>query len=181
MKNKNVPTTHDSRLTTQRSAVWTFTNKIQLNKNQFINYIERKVFRTIRKYNLLPKNKTFTLKKSNSLNTQVLKKIIETKFQVKLVPISYSLFPITSAANLSQIAEDTFKKILKGNFTSSLHPPSSPLLFVSDKELELYATLKNIKGVKRKENKKIQTLFQKFLTKNQDLELNIIKATKQIK
>ena len=157
--------------------VWTFTNKTQLNKKQFINYIERKVFRTIRKYNLLPKDKTITLKKTNSINTQVLKKIIETKFPVKLTANSQKL--TTSAANQSQIAEDIFKKILKGNFKKSPNK-ETPLQYISDKETELYAKLKNIKGVKRKQDKKIQTLFKKFLTKNQDLELNIIKAQKQI-
>ena len=173
------PTTHDSRLTTQRSVVWTFTNQTQLNKKQFLNYIERKIFRTIRKHNLLPKDKIFTLKKSNSLNTQVLKKILKTKFQIK-----YSTKPNTSSNNLSQIVEDIFKNILKGNFNSQLTTHDSqlgaPLLYLSDKEIKLYAKLKNIKGVKRKQDKKIQTLFQKFLTKNQDLELNILKAQQQI-
>jgi hypothetical protein len=96
--------------------VWTFTNQTQLNKKQFIDYIERKVFRTIRKYNLLPKNKIITIKQTNNLNTTVLKKILETKFQVK-----YSTKPNLSSDNLSQIAEDTFKKILKGNF----QPPTT--------------------------------------------------------
>ena len=35
-------------------TVWTFTNKKELNKSQFIDYVERKVFRTIRKYKSLP-------------------------------------------------------------------------------------------------------------------------------
>jgi len=155
--------------------IWTFTNQTSLNKKQFIDYIERKVFRTIRKYNLLPKNKPITLKKSNSLNTQVLKKILQTKFQVK-----HSSKPNLSSDNLSQIAEDIFKNILKGNFNYK-PKTNAPLQFVSDKEIELYAKLTNTKGTKRKQDKKIQTLFQKFLTKNQDLELNIIKAINQLK
>ncbi len=166
------PTTSKNKV----SRVWTFTNQTQLNKKQFIDYIERKVFRTIRKFNLLPKNKSITLKKSNSLNTQVLKKILETKFQVKTTHNSQLI--THNSSNLSQIAEDTFKKILKGNF--NLATTKAPLLYVSDKEIELYAKLTNTKGTKRKQDKKIQTLFQKFLTKNQDLELNILKAQQQI-
>jgi len=155
--------------------VWTFTNQTQLNEKQFIDYIERKVFRTIRKFNLLPKSKIITLKKSPDFNTVVLKKILEKKFQVK-----YSTKPNLSSANLSQITEDIFKNILKGNFN---HKPNSnaPLQFISDKELELYAKLTNTKGTKRKQDKKIQSLFQKFLNKNQDLELNILKASNQLK
>ena len=159
--------------------VWTFTNQTQLNKKQFIDYIERKVFRTIRKYNML--SNPITLKKSKDLNTTVLKKILQTKFQTK-----HSTKPNTSSANLSQIAEDIFKNILKGKFkptTNNQQPTTTkaPLLYVSDKEIELYAKLTNIKGTKRKQDKKIQLLFQRFLTKNQDLELNIIKAQSQIK
>ena len=133
--------------------VWTFTNQTQLNKKQFIDYIERKVFRTIRKHNML--SNPITLKKSNTLNTQVLKKIIETKFPVKLIPTTNNQQPTTSPANLSQIAEDIFKNILKGNFNPSpiTHHPS-PLLYVSDKEAELYAKLTNTKGTKESKTKK---------------------------
>ena len=156
------------------NPVWTFTNQKELNKSQFIDYVERKVFRTIRKYQMLPKNKIITLKKSNDINTAVLKKIIETKFEVKS-----STKPNLSSDNLSQTAEDIFKNILKGNFKKQI-PKNAPLSQLSDKEIELYAKLKNIKGVKRKQDKKIQSLFDKFLKKNQDLELNIVKAIGQI-
>ena len=153
-------------------SVWKFTNQRELNKSQFIDYVERKVFRTIRKYKMLPKHPT--LKKSDDLNTAILKKILETKFQVK-----FSAKPNLSSDNLSQISEDIFKNILQGNFHHKI-PNNSPLQLVSDKEIELYAKLKNIKGEKRKQDKKIQSLFNKFLNKNQDLEINILKAASQI-
>jgi len=156
-------------------TVWTFTNKRELNKSQFIDYVERKVFRTIRKHQMLPKDNIIILKKDNTLNTAVLKKIIETKFEVK-----FNNEPNISSINLSQIAEDTFKEILKGNFKKQI-TKKAPLSQLSDKEVELYAELTNIKGTKRKQDKKIQNLFEKFLKKNQDLELNILKAINQIK
>jgi len=162
------------------NTVWTFTNQRKLNKKEFIDYVERKVFRTIRKHQMLPKDKIITLKKDNSLNTIVLKKIIETKFQVKLISTTDNRQPNTISANLSQIAEDTFKEILKGNFKKQI-PNNAPLAQLSDKEIELYSKLTNIKGAKRKQDKKIQNLFDKFLKKNQDLELNIVKAIGQIK
>ena len=161
-------------------TVWKFTNQRELDKNQFIDYVQRKVFRTIRKEQMLPKNKIITLKKSNTLNTFVLKEILETKFEVKLIPTTYHLPPTTSSGNLSQSAEEIFENIIKGNFKSQIPNPKSPLLHLSDKEIELYAKLKNIKGTPRKQNKKIQTLFKKFLIKNQDLELNILKAQTQL-
>lgn len=155
-------------------TVWTFTNQRELDKSQFIDYLERKVFRTIRKNQCLPENKIIILKKSNDLNTAVLKHIIETKFEVK-----FGVKPNMSSDNLSQAAEDTFKNVLKGDFKNHI-AKNAPLSHLSDKEIELYAKLKNIKGVKRKQNNKIQKLFNKFLKKNQDLELNVVKALGQI-
>lgn len=156
------------------TTVWKFTNQKELNKSEFIDYIERKVFRTIRKYQMLPKDKTISLKKSNSLNTNVLKKIIETKFQTKT-----STKPNLSSDNLSQVAEEIFENVLNGKFKGP-KPDDKPLYYLSDKEIELYAKLKKIKGITRKNNKEIQSLFEKFLKKNQDLELNVIKALSQI-
>lgn len=155
-------------------TVWRFTNQRELNKSEFIDYVERKVFRTIRKFKMLPKNKIIILKKSEGLNLIVLNNILKTKFQTK-----FQGKPNISSDNLSQIAEDIFKEILKGKFNYSL-PENAPLIYLSDKEIELYAKLKNIKDKKRKQDKKIQTLFEKFLKKNQDLELNIIKAVSQL-
>tara|TARA_Y100000310_G_C20140707_1_gene560142 strand:- start:1 stop:516 length:516 start_codon:yes stop_codon:yes gene_type:complete len=168
-----------------KKTVWKFTNQRKLTKKEFLNYFERKVFRTIRKYKLLPKNRIIKLKKSNSLNTAVLKKVIEKKFKVK-----FTSKPDFSSDNLSQIAEDVFKNILQGKFNNQkpVQKPApntddklkKPLYFLSDKEIELYAKLTNIKGTKRKQNKKIQSLFEKFLKKNQDLEQNIVKAFSQL-
>jgi hypothetical protein len=155
-------------------TVWTFTNKKELDKSQFIDYFERKVFRTIRKHDMLPSNRIITLKKSNDLNTIVLKNVIEKKFKVE-----FTNKPNLSTENLSQIAEDTFKNALKGNFKKQIKK-NAPLSQLSDKEIELYAKLTNIKGTKREQDKKIQSLFDKFLKKNQDLELNIVKAIGQL-
>ncbi len=157
------------------NKVWTFTNKKELNKSQFLDYFERKIFRTIRKHSMLPKNKTIKLKKSNNLNTMALKSVLEKKFKVE-----FSTNPNFSTENLSQIAEDIFKNILKGNFKHQI-PKNAPLSQLSDKEIELYTKLSNTKGTKRKQNKKIQNLFEKFLKKNQDLEINVTKAMLQIK
>jgi len=156
------------------SHVWEFTNQRKLSRKEFISYFERKVFKTIRKYQMLPTNKILRLKRSTDLNTTILKKILEKKFQVQ-----YSNKPNISADNLSQAAEDTFKKILKGNFKQS-KKINQPLYELSDKEIELYAKLTNTKGTKRKQDKKIQKLFNKFLKKNQDLELNVVKAMGQL-
>jgi hypothetical protein len=183
-----------------KNHVWEFTNQKKLSKKEFISYFERKVFKTIRKYNMLPESKTFklpqhstirgtssevlvpggtpsTATKENTINTKVLKKILETKF-----PVEFSSKPNISSVNLSDVAETTFENILNGKLTGPKPTDKikSPLYFHSDKEIELYAKLTNTAGTKRKRNPKIQNLFKKFLNKNQDLELNIIKALGQI-
>ncbi len=156
------------------TTVWKFTNKKELNKSEFVEYIERKVFRTIRKYQMLSKNRIIILEKSGDLNTAVLKNIIETKFKV-----SVEKNPNLSSENLSQVAEDIFNNILNGKFDGP-SPNDKPLYYLSDKEIELYAKLKNIKGDTRIKRANIQNLFKKFIKKNQDLELNIIRALSQI-
>lgn len=160
-----------------QKPVWEFTNQKKLNKKDFINYFDKKVFKTIRKSEMLPKNKIFTIKTSNDINTNILKRILETKFQVK-----YSNKPNTSSENSSDAAEQIFQNILQGKFTGpkAKDKISRPLYFHSDKEIEVYVKLTNTKGTKPKRDKKIQDLFHKFLTKNQDLELNITKALGQI-
>ena len=158
----------------KRQIVWKFTNQRELTKKEFLNYFERKIFRTIRKYNMLPSTRIVNLKKSGSLNTAVLKSVLQTKFTVK-----FSNKPNFSDDNLSQIAEDSFKDILAGKFKSRM-PKNEPLYFLSDKEVELYAKLVGIKGKKRKQNEKVQSLFSRFLKKNQDLEQNVIQAVGQV-
>jgi len=158
----------------KQNHVWEFTNQRKLTKPEFINYFERKVFRAIRKHKMIDPKKNITIKQAADLNTIILKKTLEKKFTVK-----FSAKPNLSSDNLSQVAEDSFKNILQGKFTGP-RLGNKPLSQTSDKEVELYAKLKNIKGKKRAKDKKVQSLFEKFLKKNQDLELNVVKAVGQI-
>ena len=155
-------------------TVWTFTNQRELDKNQFIDYFERKVFRTIRKFNSLPEDKIVKLENDKSLNFEVLKAVISQKFEVQI-----SDSPNIFNDNLSEVAEQTFNNILSGKFVGPTGE-KRPLYFLSDKEVELYAKLTGIEGQKRKQDTRIQELFSKFLNKNQDLEINIIKALGQM-
>jgi len=157
--------------------VWEFTNQRKLGKKEFIDYIEKKVFRTIRKYNLLPKNRIIKLKKSNDLHTKILISILSRKFKTE-----FSTKPNFDSMNLSSAAEATFQNILKGKFEGPRPNDrlAHPLYYHSDAELSLYAKLTNTKGTTPKRNKKIQELFKKFLKKNQDLEINVVKALSQL-
>lgn len=160
-----------------KDIVWEFTNQKTLTKKEYMDYFERKVFRTLRKYGMLPKNKLIKLKKSLSLNTKVLKDVIEKKFEVKTVSKNETF----SSENMSDVAEGVFKNILNGKFVGPKPKDrlSRPLYFLNDKEIELYAKLKKIKGKKSKREKKIQGLFERF-KKNPDLEHNIVNALLQL-
>lgn len=156
----------------ETKTVWEFTNQTKLCKKCFCDYIERKVFRTIRKYEMLASDSVIRLKKENNLNYNVLKHILQKKFSV--VPGNELV-----ADNLSQIAEETFASVLKGNFEKPILN-NKPLSNVSDAELELYAKLEKIDGKLRKKNEKVRNLFEKFMKKNPDLEINIVKASEMI-
>lgn len=158
--------------------VWEFTNQKKLTKKEFISYFEKKVFKTIRKFSIMPKDGIFKIKKSDDLNTVILELILKQKFKV-----DYSNKQNIISDDLSDVAETTFKNILDGNFTGPLPNNKGigiPLYYHSDKELELYAKLKKITGKKHSRDKKVQELFSKFLDKNQDLEINIVKALMQL-
>lgn len=157
--------------------VWEFTNQRKLNKKEFLDYVERKVFRTIRKYSMLPENRKIVLKKSNDLNFVVLKHILETKFSVSLS--TKSKFSIK---NLSDISEESFKNILSGKFEGPKNSKDlmMPLCDISDKEIEVYAHLISLEGKKTKRDERIQELFERFMKKNPDLEHNIVNAVGQL-
>ena len=156
--------------------VWRFTNKRELTKKEFLNYLERKVYRTIRKYGMLPAGGVVKVERGKSLNCVVLREILSKKFQLK-----FSSKPDFSCDNLSAIAERVLENVLKGEIVVPQPFEDGvgfPLYFVSDKEIEVYARLKGLKGAERKKNKKVRALIDKFIGKNPDVELNIVKAIK---
>ena len=160
--------------------VWKFTNGIELNEKEFLNYIERKVFKTIRRFDMLKDkaDKEIPISKMKDLNTQVLNNIIKTKFSTK-----ESKKPLFSSDNLSGISEKVFLNILNGKFGNGGKPitENRPLYLHSDKEIQLYAKFKKIKGISKKRDAKIQNLFKKFMIKNPDLEHNVVNAFGQLK
>ncbi len=157
--------------------VWEFTNQRKLNKNEFLHYVEKKVFKTIRKYGMLPEDKKIVMAKSDNLNSVVLKHIIEKKFAVE-----YGDKPNFSSESLTDVSEGAFKNVLGGKFEGlkAKDKVSRPLYDISEKEIEKYAELIGLKGKKKKRDPKIQKLFERFMKKNPDLDHNIVNAMGQI-
>ncbi len=159
------------------NIVWEFTNKRKLNKKEFLHYIEKKVFKTIRKYDLLPEDRKIILKDDGFLNTVLLKFILEKKFKVDYGDV----FNFVSD-NLTDVAENAFKNVLAGNFDGLKAKDKfcRPLYDLTDEELEKYGELLNLKGKKRERDEKIVELFEKFKKKNPDLDHNIVNAMAQV-
>jgi len=159
-------------------TIWCFTNGIELNEKEFLSYIEKKVFKTIRRSKMFENQylRKIPISASESLNTKVLNHILEKKFSVK-----FSSKPLFSSENLSDVSEKNFLKVLDGKFKREKTAEKiRPLYLNSDKEIQLYAKLKGIKGTSKKRDKRIQALFSKFIVKNPDLEHNIVNAFKQL-
>jgi hypothetical protein len=160
------------------NPTWKFTNGTELNEKEFLNYIEKKMFKTIRRFEMLKNygTKEIPISASDDLNTKVLNYILATKFSVK-----FSSKPPFSSENLSDVSEENFLKVLDGKFKRKKTAQNKrPLYLHSDKEIQLYARLKRIKGTIKKRDKRIQALFAKFMAKNPDLEHNVVNAFEQL-
>lgn len=157
--------------------VWEFTNQRKLNKKEFLQYVEKKVFKTIRKYDMLPIDKKIILKEDGLLNTVVLKYILEKKFNVE-----YGLKYDFISNSLTDVSEGAFKNVLKGKFEGSKAKDTicRPLFDLLDDEIKKYAELVDLKGDIKKRDENVQKLFEKFKKKNPDLDHNIVNAMKQI-
>jgi len=110
--------------------VWKFTNQQQLCEKCFVEYFEKKVRSTIRKYKM-PINPV----NGNSLNAKVINSIIKNLPERK---------GKISEENLDAISLAVLNEMINGKAENlaSLHPKNQPLYFLSDKEIELYAKIK---------------------------------------
>ena len=144
--------------------VYEFTNKRKLTKREFIHWFEKKFLYTIRKFNLIQKNDVvgyvvendFKDSYQNSVLEFLLKMFTEKSF-VKLVKL-----PSTKAIDKKAICSTTdseaerFVKILINGKIRNLNDFApinkkiiKPLYLFLDKEVLLYAILKNLKFDKK--------------------------------
>lgn len=149
----------------QNSPVWKFTNKRQLCSVCFVQYFEKKVKGTIRKYNM-PIHSLDDKSVSGKVIDNILKNLPERKGRISvedLNDMSIGILHIMVERNSREL-----KKLL---------PKNQPLYFLSDKEILLYAKLKEIKGkFKEREGKfkEIDEFIQKIEKKNPDIRHNIV-------
>jgi len=150
----------------QKNPVWEFTNQQKLCEKCFVNYFERKVKGTIRKYNM-----PITFVKSKELKAKIINNII------KLLPRRKGNL---STDNLNSISDKIIYEMLYGNSENlkKFLPKNQPLYFISDKEIALYARIKRISGKTENEKRfeKIDLFIERIEKKNPDIRHNIINS-----
>ncbi|HUS51023.1 MAG TPA: hypothetical protein VMZ91_12720 [Candidatus Paceibacterota bacterium] len=151
----------------KEKIVWQFTNKRELTSSEFIRYFESKVKKTIRKYQM-----PISLLQEKTLKARVLNSIIKNLPERK---------GKLSDENLNNISNKIIYIMMYGKESQlkKLLPKNQPLYFLSDKEIELYAKIKKIKGKleKPKSNlKEIDNFVVKIEEKNPDIRHNIVNA-----
>lgn len=145
--------------------VWRFTNKQQLCEKCFAEYFERKVKGTIRKYNM-PINSVVGKSLKAKVINNIIKDLPERKGKL-------------SSENLDDISLGILNEVMHGKAENlkKFLPKNQPLYFLSDREIEIYARIKGIKGeIKKPKEEKINNFIKRIEEKNPDIRHNIIKA-----
>lgn len=152
---------------TSKKFVWQFTNQRKLTASEFVEYFEKKVKSTIRKYQM-PIQKI----KKKSLEANVINRII-----MELPNRTGNL----NDESLTDVSNAILYIMMYGN-ERRLHgllPRNQPLYFLSDKEVLLYAKLKRIKGKISREKgklKQIDDFLASLEKKNPDIRQNVVNA-----
>jgi len=162
-------------------SVYEFTNKAKLCKQCFAGYFEKKIFRTIRKYEMSLSSITGD---KNDVRHKILKIILNK------IKINRKSKNSASIKNLNDFSTEIISSIMAKNIPAlkkSLPKTKTaefPLYFTSDREIMLYAGLKRIKGsIKRKENKmqkEINSLFNEIENNDRDVRHAVVNAMAKI-
>ncbi len=163
-------------------SVYEFTNKARLCRNCFIDYFERKMFRTIRKYQMsLPG----IAGDKNDVRYKITKTIKE-KIKINRKP---EVKIATGIKNLNDFSAEIISGVMNTKFNAKDFLPKTknqefPLYFMPDNEIILYAKLKRITGsIKRKENKmqkEINILFSEIEKSDRDARHAVVNSVAKI-
>jgi hypothetical protein len=147
-------------------TVWKFTNQRELTVPEFADYFQKKVKKTVGKY----KMPTSPLG-GGGLKVKVINSVLK-----NLPPRKGKL----SDQSLDDVSISILNEMMYGKFEiEKFVPHNQPLYFLSDKEVELYAKIKKIKGgIKQKtgKRKQINDFIKKIEEKNPDIRHNIINS-----
>ncbi|MEK6906074.1 MAG: hypothetical protein AABW81_00445 [Nanoarchaeota archaeon] len=148
-----------------KNPVYEFTNKRKLCKNCFINYIHKKLFYAIRKFEMIKQEDIISFKKTDNFRDVVLDDLLRLA-EIKMFAIISS--KKSSKKAISSTLDIESKKIIyeliNGNINKLNAKPVDksiikPMYFFLDEEVLLYAKLKKLKYKIKKEKKDKINLF----------------------
>ena len=167
--------------------VYEFTNQRKLTKAEFLRWFQKKVLYTIRKFKMIQNNDIVFYENKGSFKDVVLGdalKMFAEKGNVELIKNKSKKFNKKAIPSTTDTEADKFiYNLIKGNTKSiqKLHPvyerTIKPLYLFLDKEVLLYAKLKNLKYRQVNERKdKIVGFLDKLEDKHPEVKQAIIKS-----
>ncbi len=170
----------------ETNPVYEFTNKRKLCKRCFINYFQKKILYTIRKFNMIKNGDVVLYKKKNDFKSVVLRemlKFVSDKTDIILTTSGRKSEKIAVASSIDSEAEKIVKILINGNaselknFLPVYGKIIKPLYLFLDEEILLYAKLKNLKFKKSKEKKgKIKDFEDEFEKRHPEVKRAIVNS-----
>jgi len=171
----------------ETKPVYEFTNKRKLCKRCFINYFQKKVLYTIRKFNMIKRGDIVGYKGANDFKGVVLEdvlKMFSEKAGIKFVKLpNKKTNKIAIDSSIDSEAENVIKTLIEGNVSELKRDLPvqgniiKPLYLFLDEEILLYAKLKNLKFKKSKAKKdKIKTFEDEFERKHPEVKRAIVNS-----
>jgi len=167
----------------ETKPVYEFTNKRKLCKTCFIKWFQKKVLYTIRKFNMIKSGEIIAYKKGNKINEVVLENILKMYSEKGHVTIKEKTqnsklkiaIPTNADTETHAIIDELFNSKLK-NHNPVNQKIIKPLYLFLNKEILLYAKLKNLKFNKiKKEKNKLKDFVNQLEKKHPELKQAVIK------
>ncbi len=145
--------------------VYVFTNSRKVCKSCYLRWFSKKSLYTIRKFRMIKKGDVVGYKKSSDFRLAVLKDVLNLyseKSFCKIVEFSAGkkIQKIALVSTTDLVARDVISSILKSDLNKIKIKPVEgkfirPLYFFTDKEVLLYAEIKGLNFIKKKNKKSI--------------------------
>jgi tRNA(Ile)-lysidine synthase TilS/MesJ len=171
----------------EKNPVYEFTNKRKLCKKCFIDYFQKKVLYTIRKFNMIKKEDIIGYKKENDFRGMVLENALNfvnerTNFNLIKLP-NEKVTKIAVDFSIDSESDKIIKTLINGNVSElKKYLPIQgnvikPLYLFLDEEILLYAKLKGLKFKPKKEIKdKIENFTDEFEKKHPEVKRAIVNS-----
>jgi hypothetical protein len=175
----------------EKNPVYEFTNKRKLCKNCFINYFNKKILYTIRKFGMLKdrnsKEYTIGYKEKKDFRSVVLKEvltILSKKLMITPLKLPSKIKPrkIAIETTIDLEARKIIEELINGKAKNFKRPMTEkkiikPLYLFLDEEVLLYAKLKKLKYNKiKKPNHKIEKFLNELQTKHPEVKRAILNS-----